>query len=125
MYGHPLIPPGLPTEPLPISETYALLLLFHLCSELWHYQDWLLPDPSLSQNPTSLTPGQVVYYCPLREKPPLKPKWKGPAQVIMCTLLAAKLKLSKKQLTPWIHISRLKPSTPTSSSGEPMIVTCH
>lgn len=109
MYGRPLIPPGLVVSQGPLTRDLSLPLLFHLRSELWKYQDWLLPDPVSSPNTPPLTPGSLVYYNTPEEKGPLAPKWEGPYPVILCTPTAAKLSLPDNRLTPWIHISRLKP----------------
>lgn len=116
MYGRPILPPGLPSHKGPIPPNIALPLLSLLRTELWKYQDWLLPDPSASQNPPVLQPGQLVFYKPPEDQPSLTPKWEGPHPVILCTPSAAKLSLPDNSVTPWIHISRLKPNTQDSPS---------
>ena len=126
MYGRPILPPGLPPYKGPIPPNMALPLLFLLRTELWKYQDWLLLDPSTSQNPPVLRPGQLVFYKPPENKPPLTPKWEGPHSVILCTPSAAKLSLPDNSVTPWIHISRLKPNIqdlPSLDTQDPSVTT--
>ena len=71
MYGRPILRPWLPSHKGPIPPNMALPLLSLLRTELWKYQDWLLPDPSASQNPPVLQPGQLVFYKPPEDRPSL------------------------------------------------------
>ena len=78
-------------------------LLAQIGDALWQRMDNLLPRPHPNLPYASLQIGDKVYMT-VQSHSDLTPKWQGSYTIILLTTTAAKL----KEITPWVHITRLK-----------------
>ena len=105
MYGRPIVPLGLSHShhgpKLPSHLPFPLLA--QIWDALWQHIDNLLPRPHPNLPYASLQIGDKVYMT-VQSHSDLTPKWQGSYTIILLTTTAAKL----KQITPWVHITRLK-----------------
>ena len=105
MYGRPTVPLGLPHShdgpKLPSHLPFPLLA--QIQDALWQHMDNLLPRPHPNLLYPFLQIGDKVYMT-VQSHSDLIPKWQGPYTVILLTPTTAKL----KEITPWVHITRLR-----------------
>ena len=78
-------------------------LLAQIQDALWQHMDNLLPRSHPNIPYPSFQIGDKVCMT-VQFHSDLTPKWQGPYMVILLTPTAAKL----KEITPWVHITRLK-----------------
>ena len=105
MYGRPIVPLGLsPSQnSFKLPSHLPFPLLAQIRDALWQHMDDLLPRPHPNLPYPSLQIGDKVYMT-TQSHSDLTPKWQVPYTVILLTPTTAKF----KEITPWVHITRLK-----------------
>ena len=106
MYGWPVLNSCLSPNPLPLPDHLLTPLLHHLCSLLWDFPDYSLPQPCTHPCPSPINIGdQVLFSLPTNVPHPFLLNGRAPFKAILVIPTAAML----EGLPHWIHLSHLRP----------------